>query len=129
MKILNTSKPKARKAHKCNFCLLEITKGEVYDSQTNIWDGIIYTWKTHLKCSFLAEELDMYNDSDENGVNDEMFIEYVNNAYDEFQDEEDNTFFGKVSFEHKLNQVYKRWQKKSKIHPNYWGKPNPKHGL
>lgn len=72
--------PKARKNHLCNFCELVISKGTVYDNQTNIFDGQIYTWKTHLECTKLADELKMYDYVDE-GLSGEDFQEYIKEEF------------------------------------------------
>lgn len=76
---IRNSKPKARKIHKCNFCLQAIEKGIVYHNQVNIYDGELYEWKTHSKCSEVADKLKMFDDADE-GVGSDDFWEHINNA-------------------------------------------------
>ena len=80
MDTIKTSKPKARKAHKCNFCGGVIEKGEIYNSQTNVYDGSMYVWKSHIKCGEIAYVLRMYDDADE-GVTSEDFSEFINNEF------------------------------------------------
>lgn len=80
MQTLRESKPKARKEHKCDFCCEKIKKGEVYNSQTNVYDGDIYVWKTHKKCSEIAAELRMYDNCDE-GVGQSEFWDYITEEY------------------------------------------------
>ncbi len=63
---------KARKEHRCDYCGGIIKKGEAYDWSKNIYDGILYEWKSHEKCSFLCEQLWDYANPDE-GMDEELF--------------------------------------------------------
>jgi len=111
METLRYTKPKARKEHVCDFCYDKINKGEVYNSQTNTYDGDIYTWKTHNKCSEIASKLKMYDDADE-GVSGDMFIEYINDYYSDLNQEQiDDSFFRKTSFKQRLDEVCKNFLK------------------
>ena len=68
METLSNSKPKARKDHRCDYCGGVVNKGE------------IYTWKAHLSCTKLANDLNMFEESSE-GVTDADFQEYVAEKY------------------------------------------------
>lgn len=93
MNNVNNKKPKARKDHICSFCTGTINKGEVYNSQTNTYEGEIYVWKSHIKCSEIAYSLRMFDDADE-GVTSEDFVEYINNEFYEIDE-------SKPSYNHK----------------------------
>lgn len=73
---LKTKIVKARKNHTCNLCGGIIDKEEKYNCQTNVHDGRIYDFKTHVHCSELASEYNMYDDCDE-GLTEDDFIEYM----------------------------------------------------
>ena len=85
MTVLRLIKPIANKEHKCMYCGGIIKKGEQYERQTNIFDGSIYDWICHKRCSFLASKLDMY-DYDE-GLDEDGFSERINDyVYDKHID-------------------------------------------
>lgn len=42
--VLRSERPAARKAHVCDLCNAIIQPGDVYDRQTNIFDGRLYDW-------------------------------------------------------------------------------------
>lgn len=69
------TKTKARKEHRCNFCLLPIEKGSVYLNAVYKYDGL-YSWKSHLDCSHIASHLNMFDECDE-GVTDYAFREFI----------------------------------------------------
>ena len=94
MEILESAKRKANKEHVCDFCRGLIFIGEEYDFQKNKFDGSLYTWKTHIKCSKVANELNMYDNCDE-GLNQDDFEESIN-----------ETIY-KLSLEEKVNTIYK----------------------
>jgi hypothetical protein len=90
--VLKTTSPIARKSHKCMFCGCEIEEGKVYHRSTNVYDGTIYDWITHVECEAVANDLDMYENSDVNGVDGDMFLdeirEYIHQYhYDEEADD------------------------------------------
>ena len=62
----------ARKSHHCDYCGEIIEKGETYDYQKNIFDGIFYEWHIHLACSRVASAIWDYCDPDE-GLSDQEF--------------------------------------------------------
>ena len=69
---------KAKKEHVCDYCGLKIKNGEQYEDQTNVYDGRLYHWKSHLSCRELTRVLKMFDDCwyDE-GLTAEMFREHV----------------------------------------------------
>lgn len=101
MKTLSDKKPKAIKEHTCDFCLLKIEKGAVYNNSSHVFDGHVYTWKSHLNCMSLLKALNM--ESSDYGVDSDTFIEYVYNAYDGTHGDED------VPFVNILNNVMKNY--------------------
>jgi hypothetical protein len=42
--------PKARKQHRCEFCLGPIPKGEVHCQYKGIWEGDWQNWRMHDEC-------------------------------------------------------------------------------
>jgi len=72
---------KAIKEHKCSYCSEKITVGSTYLKSTHKHDGGLYDWKAHKYCHGLANDLNMFDDSDE-GVTGEMFAEYVHEFHD-----------------------------------------------
>jgi len=93
MEIIESSRRKANKEHQCDFCKGYIKVGEEYDFQKNISDGTIYPWKTHVKCSEVANELNMYDNCDE-GLTQDDFEEFISEAIYE------------LSLEQKVNMVH-----------------------
>lgn len=88
VQVLKNIQPIAKKEHKCVFCGGSINIGQKYDKQTCVYDGIVYDWKTHSECSQVAHKLDMYDGCDDEGLNDEQFIDSLNQyVYDNHYDE------------------------------------------
>lgn len=88
VEILKSIKPIARKEHKCMFCGGVISIRQKYDRQTCVYDGSVYDWITHEECIEIASKLDMYDGCDDNGLNDESFIECINQyVYDNHYDD------------------------------------------
>ena len=81
--------PKAKKEHICMYCGCTIEKGEVYERQTNVYDGQVYDWVCHTDCQKLAQELRMFDDCDE-GLTEEDFLEFVNDYIGEHYRENDD---------------------------------------
>jgi len=79
VQILSSETRVARKAHFCNYCGLEIPKGERYSIDGVKGDGL-YTWKSHTTCGKLATELQWFDNYDE-GLTHESFQESVNEEY------------------------------------------------
>lgn len=76
----NLKQTKARKEHRCNFCNYKIRVGETYEKATYAYDGRVYDWKTHNRCSKLANRLNLYDDVDE-GVTMDYFMDAVSETY------------------------------------------------
>ena len=79
MEILKDKRIKAKKEHVCFFCGGKIKKGETYNYQVNISDGLVAI-KMHTKCQEIALKLDMYDYCDE-GLTDELFWEEITEAF------------------------------------------------
>ena len=106
MDMISNVNRKARKEHKCDFCLQKIEKRDVYNAQTNVYEGEIYTWKSHLRCGKIASELRMYDDSGYEGLGSDDFIEYINNAY---YDLIGNLNVPKTDFKERLDFICKKF--------------------
>ncbi len=85
MKTISRSEPKARKDHRCDFCNGVIPKGETYKHQSNVFDGKIYQWKSHFRCTEIADKLNMYDDVSE-GLTGDDFQETIVCRFDELED-------------------------------------------
>jgi len=72
--LISSSRPKARKTHKCQLCNKSIAIGEVYRKQFLKYDGQAYDFKEHDRCGEIASYLWNYIDPDE-GMTDEHFQE------------------------------------------------------
>lgn len=103
MIVLSSRKPKARKNHVCDFCLGVIEKGTVYESQTNVYDGL-YVWKSHADCTKIANHLNMFDDCDE-GLTGEDFQEFITTEYCDLNFAFEKSFDKKLEFviKHHLN--------------------------
>lgn len=84
MENLSNQKPKARKEHICDYCNGLINVGEVYDNQTNVYEGKIYSWKSHLSCQELASDLNWFDDFSE-GLTESDFSDLVNQSFNDLQ--------------------------------------------
>lgn len=65
MEILSIIKRKARKTHLCDLCGCVIEVGETYGSQVIKSEGDFYTWRSHVSCDKISNELDMHDSCDE----------------------------------------------------------------
>ena len=77
LEILSTSKPKAAIEHICDYCGGIINKGEIYNKANLKYDGEFYTWKNHIKCGNLANDLNMFDDLWTDGLTSEDFGDNV----------------------------------------------------
>ena len=59
---------KAVKMHRCDFCTLPISTGEMYNRDFLRGEDGVGTWKSHVNCDALANKLDWFRDRDE-GLN------------------------------------------------------------
>ena len=80
MDIISSTKPKARKEHKCGWCGLTIGKGEKHESSVLKSEGEIYSWRNHFRCAEIAHKLDMFNWCDE-GLSLDAFHESISDEY------------------------------------------------
>lgn len=78
--LANKIETKARKEHRCDFCMDKIRVKETYLKTTFIFEGDICNWKTHKHCEKLAIRLNMYEDAYE-GVDCDDFAEHVQCKY------------------------------------------------
>lgn len=60
--VINETIRKAKKEHICDYCGLKISIGEQYEEQTNVYDGRLYHWRSHVSCSKLTRLLKMFDD-------------------------------------------------------------------
>lgn len=95
--LIYPTKTKANKEHKCNFCNGLIQKSEIYLKSSHKFDGDIYTWKSHEKCSELASKLNWYENCDY-GLTQEDFIESAKNEYQNIMSENFNELYESKDF-------------------------------
>jgi len=87
IEMISMKNKEARIEHTCMFCDGKINKGEEYEYSKLKYEGDLYTWKTHLKCRDLAQELEMYDDGE--GVDGQRFSEFVDEfLYDNMSEDE-----------------------------------------
>ncbi len=84
VQVLSQSHPTARKEHRCMYCGGVIHKGEKYQRSTNLYNGTVYDWVTHDKCEEIAELLDMYRRTWDDGLTADGFGEFVWDAICDF---------------------------------------------
>lgn len=96
---------KAIKDHRCNYCCLPIIKGDTYLKSTYKYDTV-YSWKSHLSCSEIANKLKMFDNCDE-GLTADDFREIISNEYHVIT--EVNPVFSKppIPFSERLDLVLK----------------------
>ena len=106
MEILQQTKPKAIKDHKCDWCSGIISKGQNYHYSTQVHDGDIYSWKSHEKCMKLAHTLKMFDECGGDGVSESDFYEIIYEAFCDIlgDDDKDDNY----SFQEKLTRVYEK---------------------
>ena len=63
--ILKSCERTARKRHVCSYCGAYIEPGETYNYDTLISGGVLYDWKAHKQCAFIANEIWGYADPDD----------------------------------------------------------------
>ena len=80
---IKSKEKKARKEHECMYCGGKINKNEIYDWQKLCQDGEFYEWKSHLKCSDIADGLEFHEKVDE-GLTSDHFCEFINDFMNEF---------------------------------------------
>ena len=87
METISSTKPKARKEHKCNWCGGIIKVGEIYERQFLKYDEV-YVWKNHIICSEIANKLLMFENYDE-GLDDSDFCEHIKEEFHNIQTTDD----------------------------------------
>lgn len=85
---------KARKEHRCTLCTYKIEKHEKYLRQT-IVDDDIYDAKTHVKCNEVAHKLNMF---EYEGLNESMFQEYIEDAYNSLSNGHKTSYKNQIDF-------------------------------
>lgn len=97
--VINSKTPIARKQHRCDYCSGIIEKGEKYQNDTIVFDGSIYTWKSHLHCMHLTSEMHGY-ETDE-GLNPDDFQRWIDDYVYEYH------------YDYEKDDVCEEWQNKS----------------
>ena len=83
MTTLTNKRVKARKEHICNFCGNKIPRGETYNYSTHVFDGQVYSWRSHAKCDDLCSAIWDFVDPDE-GMTYELFCDNLREIADTF---------------------------------------------
>ena len=102
METLKQSTIVAKKVHACDWCGLNIEKGETYERCTCVHDGVLYDWKNHISCKQIASKLEMFDYTDE-GVTGDDFKENVTEKYNDLTKDDDSCV--RKSFAEKLEYV------------------------
>ena len=90
---LKRSYPTAKKEHKCMCCGGVINVGDKYERQTNIYDGQIYDWVSHLECQKIAGLLNMFDYDMGDGVDEECFVQCLQDwLYEHHYNDETDTY-------------------------------------
>ena len=84
---ISQSKQKAKKKHVCDWCELPISVGDEYERSLNKHYGRIYTWKNHVSCSKIANELKMFDGVWNEGLTEEDFQECIKKEYSNIMSE------------------------------------------
>lgn len=98
---LPTKELKARRNHLCDWCLSNISPGEIYNKTPIADDGVIFNFKSHLSCTKLYEKLEMWKLGDGDGIDLNTFQEQVYNEHKRIFSTDNRH----VNFEDILNQV------------------------
>lgn len=114
MEQISHSKQKARKQHKCDWCGLPIEIRSEYERSSNKHDGQIYTWKNHVSCAKIANELKMFDSCDE-GLTGDDFKECIKEEYgqimsDHYTDIYESPDFKVPSFSERLSFVCEHYK-------------------
>ncbi|MCP4764394.1 MAG: hypothetical protein GY870_21650 [archaeon] len=88
MEIISTTKLKARKKYKCDWCGLKIKKGEKHQSQALKDNGEIYNWRNHIRCAEIAKKLEMFDYCDGEGLTKDAFQNTISDEYAEIKNVE-----------------------------------------
>ncbi|MCD5414600.1 MAG: hypothetical protein LR001_06320 [Clostridiales bacterium] len=74
MDVLSNTTKKARKVHICDWCNQPIIKGEAYEVQRSISEGVFCTWKSHINCEEVFDKLNMSSLDNGNGISESEFM-------------------------------------------------------
>lgn len=97
--VINSKTPIARKQHRCDYCGGTIEKGEKYQNDTIVYDGDVYTWKSHLHCMALTSE--MWDYKTDEGLSDDDFQRWIDDYVLEYH------------YNHEKDDICEEWQNKS----------------
>jgi hypothetical protein len=109
-----TTKRKAIKPHKCNYCELPIHKGSLYEVGVFKFDDSVYTWKNHIACAEIASKLKMYDYCDE-GLTEEDFQENISEEYQRIMSDTQNELYESEGF------VYPPFSERLRFVMNHYG--------
>jgi hypothetical protein len=98
MKTISSTTPVARKQHTCDYCCEKIEIGTKYENSFLV-DDYPYTWKNHIHCQEIAENIKMF---DEGNCNEQLFYEVISEEYTTLIDEKDATI---RTFSEQLNFI------------------------
>lgn len=97
MRIINyKEKVKAKKPHVCDYCGCMIESGDNYQKSTIVYDDM-YVWKSHHRCSEIAEKLKMFDYCDE-GLTRSEFQENIREWFCEIWRKKDNEYYESKDF-------------------------------
>lgn len=68
---------KARKQHCCDYCNCKIEEGTLYHKDTCVFDGRIYTWKSHPECCEIGNFMYYNGIHNGDGVTSDWFEDFV----------------------------------------------------
>ena len=128
--IIEDRRKKSKKTHMCYYCGKTIEKGEEYEYQKSVCDGIISEFHTHIKCSEVASAIWDYVDPDE-GMKEEDFRDGCHDVCSTFlcpdcehwNRKEEGCEEGKlfcIDKMHKLFQTHELYMDKRKGFFTYW---------
>lgn len=81
--LLRSSKPTARKTHRCYTCRAEIQPGEQYRRAVYLGDDGLYEWVTCPPCDELTQVVWNWAGQPYEGVTDEEFAEWARESTDD----------------------------------------------
>lgn len=109
MIILQDTERKAKKEHTCDYCLNRIHKEEVYKYVVGVTDSDFWTTSTHLSCTALANEMNMFDQMRyDEGIDSCGFKQSVDVHYKALKNE--HNFPETSSNDEKLNIVKKHFK-------------------
>ncbi|WP_300440632.1 hypothetical protein [Christiangramia sp.] len=100
--IITQGKRKARKEHICDWCNSKILIGELYNHAVLKYDDI-YTWKNHIECMKIAQELDMFSETGSEGLDADSFNDFVNYEFSNHIDSIPDAVDRKYSLKEKVD--------------------------